>query len=77
MTEEKLFGTCIRCIGLILFLYSLSYLLYGIFAILSISTLAKRYSAEYFLSGIPYLLVSLYLLKGAPLIFKYCYGSKE
>ncbi len=77
MTPAKIFGIIIRVFGLSLLVYSIWYLTYGIATILGLPEQQEGYKIGYFLSGTLFLLLALYLLRGAPHIIKFSYPNEN
>ncbi|PIQ83397.1 MAG: hypothetical protein COV75_07655 [Candidatus Omnitrophica bacterium CG11_big_fil_rev_8_21_14_0_20_63_9] len=76
MAPPQVFGIVVRSFGLSFFVYSLWYLLYGVATALAMEGTYPKWRIAYFVSGGLFLLVSLYFLKGAKHLVKFCY-SKE
>jgi hypothetical protein len=77
MRPVEVFGIVIRVFGLSLFIYALWYLVYGVSTVLGLGEQAGGYRLSYFISGITFLLMSLYLLRGAPHIERFSYPEAE
>jgi len=78
MKPSQVFGIIIRTIGLSLLVYSVWYLVYGIATVAGgFPETHVGYKAAYFLSGITFLIVSLYFLRGAPHILRFSYPDEE
>jgi hypothetical protein len=77
MKPVEVFGIVIRVFGLSLFIYALWYLVYGVSTVLGLGEQAGGYRVSYFISGITFLLLSLYLLRGAPHLVRFSYAETE
>ena len=77
MTASDIFGIVVRTFGLSLLIYAIWYLVYGIATIAGLPEGAPGYLVGYFLTGSVYLIIGLYLLRGAPLLMKFAYPSKK
>ena len=77
MSPAKIFGIVVRSLGLCLLVYSVWYLLYGIATIAGLQGEAAKYRIEFFISGGFLLFVSIYFLKGAPQLVKFCYPEEK
>ena len=75
MTPQQCFGVVIRTVGLLLLVGSLYFLFTA--AYLLASTLQRLHSppSTYALYGAAAGLLSLYFLRGAPLLMRFCYPS--
>jgi len=71
----KVFGIVARIFGLILLIYAIWYIVYGMATLVGLSG-QQTGKAIYFLSGITFLALSLYLLRGAPHIMKFSYPEE-
>ena len=76
MKPKDIFGIIVRVIGLVLLIYAIWFLIYGFATIMGYSEVNVGYKVSYFISGTTFLLLSLYLLRGAPLLVKYSYPEK-
>jgi hypothetical protein len=73
MRPVDVFGIVVRVFGLSLFIYALWYLVYGISILLGLAEPTGGYRISYFISGITFLALSLYFLRGAPHIVRFSY----
>lgn len=76
MTPRDLFGIVVRVFGLLLFLYAIWYLIYGVATIVGLPEENPEYKIAYFITGTACLLGGLYLLRGAPLLMRFAYPPK-
>lgn len=76
MRPVQVFGVVMRTFGLALLIYSLWYLLYGVATVFGLPEFRAGFKVGYFLSGSLFLVVSIYLLRGAPHLMKFCYPEK-
>ena len=76
MTPAKIFGIILRTVGLFLLVYAIWYIEYGIAAILGMQT-PPSYKIEYFLTGILFLLIAIYFLRGGPGLLEFCYPTEK
>ncbi len=76
MKARDIFGIIVRTFGLSMTLYAAWYLIYGLATIAGLPEDAEGEMAAYFISGFFCLIVGLYLLKGAPLIMRFCYSER-
>jgi hypothetical protein len=77
MRPVEVFGIVVRVFGLLLLIYALWYLVYGISVLSGLSEEAGGYRISYFISGIMFLVLALYLLRGAPHILRFSYPENE
>ena len=77
MKPQEIFGIIIRVFGLSLFIYAIWYLVYGVATIIGFSEGHSGYKIAYFISGFTFLLLSLYFLRGAPLLLRYSYPKQK
>jgi hypothetical protein len=77
MTPTKVFGVVVRGAGLGLLIYAVWYLLYGMVTILGMKGTQADWIAAYFLSGGFFFVVSLYLLRGAKRLVRFCYPKED
>ena len=77
MTPTKGFGVVVRSVGLMLLVYSVWYLLYGAATILGMEGTQTEWRTGYFVSGGFLLSVSLYLLRGARHLVRFCYPKEN
>jgi hypothetical protein len=76
MSPEKIFGIVVRSFGLMVSFYSVWYLVYGAASVLGMQGVPPMYKTGYFLSGLLFLSVSLYLLRGAKELVAFCYPEE-
>jgi hypothetical protein len=77
MRPVDVFGIVVRVFGMSLFIYAFWYLIYGVSVVLGLSEEAGGYRISYFISGITFLVMALYLLRGAPHIVRFSYPESE
>ncbi len=77
MNPKDIFGVVIRSFGLSLLVYSLWYLAYGVAITVGLPERMPGYRTGYFISGFLFLVVSLYFLRGAPLLLRFSYPEKR
>lgn len=77
MSARDVFGIVVRFVGLSLLIFALWYLIYGIATVAGFPEQAKGYKYAYFITGAFFLLASLYLLRGAPLLMRYSYPQQK
>ena len=77
MKPEDIFGIVVRFAGLSLFFYGLWYLEFGIATAMGLPEESAGYGVAYFISGAFFLIVGLYLLRGAPGLIGYAYPEKR
>ena len=77
MTPSKIFGIIVRTFGLSLLIYAIWYLVYGIATIAGLPEDQPGYMIGYFLTGGVYLIIGLYLLRGAPFLIKFAYPPEK
>ena len=77
MRPAQVFGIIVREFMLVLFIYSVWYLVYGIATLLGLPEQQSGFRVGYFLSGVTFLLLSLYLLQGAPHILRFSYPEEN
>ncbi len=77
MTPIKVFGVVVRSVGLVLLVYSVWYLLYGAATILGMEGTQHDWRVAYFVSGGLFLSLSLYLLRGARHLVRFCYSEEN
>jgi hypothetical protein len=77
MKPSQVFGIIVRTFGLLLTVYSMWYLAYGIATTLGLPEDAPGYEESYYLSGLVCFFLGLYCLRGAPLIVRFSYPSVE
>ncbi len=76
MRPAQVFGIIVRVFGLSLFIYSVWYLVYGFATLLGLPEAHSGYGIAYFISGVTFLVLSLYLLRGAPHILRFSYPNE-
>ena len=76
MSPTKVFGIIVRTVGLSLLVYAIWYIVYGVAAVLGMQT-SPDYKIGYFLSGFLFLIISIYFLRGAPVLLKFCYPAEK
>jgi hypothetical protein len=76
MSPAKVFGIIVRTVGLFLLVYAIWYIIYGVAAVLGLQT-PPNYKIGYFLSGFVFLAISLYFLRGAQALLKFCYPAEK
>jgi hypothetical protein len=78
MKPAEIFGIVVRVFGLSLLFYALWYLVYGVSSIVgAVAGCAESYQAAYFISGFFFLIVAVYLLRGAPQIVRFAYPPER
>lgn len=78
MKPVQIFGIIVRAFGLGLAVYAIWYLTYGISIVLGLPEQRIGSRASYFISGITFLILALYFLRGAPHVLRFCYpGQRE
>ncbi len=77
MKPVHVFGIIVRVFGLSLLIYSVWYLVYGIATTLGLPEQGKGFGAAYFINGVTFLLLSLYLLRGAPHVLRFSYPDES
>lgn len=77
MTPTKVFGVVVRGVSLVLLVYSVWYLLYGAATMLGMEGTQTNWRASYFVSGGFCLSISLYFLRGAPHLVRFCYPEEN
>ncbi|MEN3365595.1 MAG: hypothetical protein V7606_2869 [Burkholderiales bacterium] len=77
MRPVEVFGIVVRVFGLSLLVYALWYLVYGVSTVLGLGGQAGSYQVSYFISGFTFLILSLYLLRGAPHIVRFSYPEER
>ncbi len=77
MSPAKGFGIVVRSFGLMILFYSIWFLLTGLATILGMPGTKAVYIAGYFFSGLIFLFISLYLLKGARHLVRFCYPDEN
>ena len=77
MRPAQIFGIIVRVFGLSLLIYSVWYLVYGVATALGLPEQQSGFKAAYFISGVTFLLLSLYLLRGAPHILRFSYPEES
>jgi hypothetical protein len=74
MKPGQVFGIIIRTVGLLLFILSWLYVLSGVIVILIPDFKPNlQPSSHYFLSAAAWMVISLYLIRGAPHIVRFAY----
>jgi hypothetical protein len=77
MRPVEVFGIIVRVFGLSLLVYALWYLVYGVSTLLGLGETAGGYRLSYFISGFTFLILALYLLRGAPHIVRFSYPEQR
>ena len=75
MTPREYFGLIVRTIGLLLLVFGLYELLTCIYVLVTPSRRHLAPSPAYGTFGLFYVIVSLYLLRGAPALMRFCYPN--
>ena len=75
MSPSNVFGIIVRVFGLSLLIYSVWYLSYGVAIGFALIDQQRTSIGPYFLSGGVFLILSLYLLRGAPHVIRFSYPS--
>ena len=77
MKPAQVFGIIVRLFGLSFFIYSLWYLVYGVATLLGLPEQHSGARVYCFINGVTFLVLSLYLLRGAPHILRFCYPDES
>ncbi len=77
MSPAKVFGIVIRSFGLMILFYSIWFLLTGFATIAGMPGTKSVYIVGYFFSGLIFLFISLYLLRGAKQLVAFCYPEEN
>ena len=77
MTPKDIFGIVVRSLGLPLLVYAFWYLAYGFAILAGMQEHGPGYRTGYFISGFLCLAISLYFLRGAPLLLRFSYPEKR
>jgi hypothetical protein len=77
MSPVKIFGLVIRICGLGLFIYSGFNLVFIIPALLRIPGTSANYGMQWNLLAFGFFLLSIYFLRGAPRLLKFCYPNES
>ncbi len=77
MTPSQIFGIIIRVFGLTMSIYAVWYLVYGIATSLGLPEDMPGYRIGYFISGGTFLVLGLYLLRGAPGLVRFSYPNSD
>jgi hypothetical protein len=76
MRPVDVFGIIVRVFGLSLLVYALWYLVYGFSTLLGLSEQTSGYRISYFISGVTFLALSLYFLRGASHLIRFSYPDE-
>ena len=76
MTGRELFGVVLRVAGLILVVYGLWNLCYGLVGLVGMPASKDIQLVWYFVTGVPAFLIGLYFRRGAPQILRFSYPSR-
>ena len=78
MKPQDVFGVVIRTAGLLLFLFAGWYLVYALSVLIGVEKASDTDEMRaYFFDGVIYVLVSLYFLRGAPPLLRFCYPRSQ
>ncbi len=77
MKPIQVFGIIVRVFGLSLFIYSIWYLVLGVALGLGLPEPQSGFMVNYFINGLTFFFLSLYLLRGAPHILRFSYPREE
>ena len=77
MKVEEWLGLALRVLGVIVLLYGAGYLLDGTLFQLEYFTYPDSSANYYFVVGILYCVVGLFLIRGAPHIVRFAYPNEE
>ena len=77
MTPSQIFGIVIRVFGLTMSLFAVWYFVYGIATSLGLPEDMPGYGIAYYISGGTFLLLGLYLLRGAPGLLRFSYPASD
>lgn len=73
MTKEDLFAVLMRVVGLVVFLYGLTYLLDALLLKLGYFYYGDSTPAYFLITGLGISLVGIYLLRGADILVRFAY----
>ena len=76
MTQQQCFGVVIRTVGLLLLVGSLYFLFTSVYLLVFGLQRPHSPSSTYALYGGALGILALYLLRGAPLLLRFCYSSE-
>ncbi len=77
MKPHDVFGIIVRMFGLSLTVYAIWYLLYGFATMAGLPQNQAGIGVSFFISGGMFLVVGLYLLRGAPALMRYAYPTSN
>ena len=77
MKPRNIFGIIVRTFGLSLFIYAVWYLVYGLATLAGLPEDSPGHMIGCFVTGGVYLLIGLYLLRGAPLLINFSYPPSD
>lgn len=77
MRVEEWFALAVRVIGVVIFLYGIGYLLDGSLFHLGYFNYAESSPGYYGVAGLSYVIVGLYLMRGASSIVRFAYPPEE
>jgi hypothetical protein len=75
MSGKDLFGVVVRTFGLACFTWGLWNLLIGVAQAAHIVTDVEEETSAYIVAGMGSVLLSLYFLRGAPQLMRFCYPN--
>jgi len=75
LKPEDIFGIIVRVCGLSILICAIWYLVYGIATLLGLPEDVPGYGTGYFISGVIFLIMGLYLLRGAPGLLRFAYPA--
>ena len=74
MKPHDVFGILVRMVGLALFLFGGWYIVFALSVLVGVEKASNTDEmSAYFFDGVIYVLVSLYFLRGAPLLMRFCF----
>ncbi len=73
MKPNDVFGIIVRVFGLSILIYGIWNLVFGVATTMGVQENEPGYGIEYFVSGFLFLILGLYLLRGAPHLLRYAY----
>lgn len=77
MRIDDWLALALRIIGALLLIYGLQYLLDALLFYLGYFTYPDSTTGYYLISGLTYVFIGLYLLRGAPLLVRFSYPEEE
>lgn len=77
MKAKEIFGLILRVVGLVSLMYGGWYLLSSLYFLTWPPEPQDSVMRQYFVTGVIYVIVALYLLRGAPHILRFAYGKTD